>query len=193
MSTLCHRWRRFVMYLEVWVFHLPLLFLDGAGLIIQRTDLCFTHAEIRSEWGCCWSHLHGSWQFCTRAFCICHWYIHAHTFRYSRMDGATWLWLVAFCAGVFITHGDVGVGTIVGSAVFNILCIIGVCGIFAGQVCVLLFLRKKQRFDSDHIHRSGLYGKWENFAKNESQPLEISRKQNYLISFSAISRIIFFF
>ncbi|KAG7253736.1 hypothetical protein CRUP_011834 [Coryphaenoides rupestris] len=35
---------------------------------------------------------------------------------------------------VFITHGDVGVGTIVGSAVFNILCIIGVCGIFAGQV-----------------------------------------------------------
>ncbi|XP_020856004.1 sodium/potassium/calcium exchanger 4 isoform X2 [Phascolarctos cinereus] len=36
--------------------------------------------------------------------------------------------------GVFITHGDVGVGTIVGSAVFNILCIIGVCGLFAGQV-----------------------------------------------------------
>uniref|UniRef100_A0A8C7K345 Sodium/potassium/calcium exchanger 3 n=1 Tax=Oncorhynchus kisutch TaxID=8019 RepID=A0A8C7K345_ONCKI len=36
--------------------------------------------------------------------------------------------------GVFITKGDVGVGTIVGSAVFNILCIIGVCGIFAGQV-----------------------------------------------------------
>uniref|UniRef100_A0A3Q2GA31 Solute carrier family 24 member 4b n=1 Tax=Cyprinodon variegatus TaxID=28743 RepID=A0A3Q2GA31_CYPVA len=38
---------------------------------------------------------------------------------------------------VFITHGDVGVGTIVGSAVFNILCIIGVCGIFAGQVVLL--------------------------------------------------------
>lgn len=38
------------------------------------------------------------------------------------------------CAGVFITKGDVGVGTIVGSAVFNILCIIGVCGIFAVQV-----------------------------------------------------------
>uniref|UniRef100_A0A8D0CHB6 Sodium/calcium exchanger membrane region domain-containing protein n=1 Tax=Scleropages formosus TaxID=113540 RepID=A0A8D0CHB6_SCLFO len=36
--------------------------------------------------------------------------------------------------GVFITKGDVGVGTIVGSAVFNILIIIGVCGIFAGQV-----------------------------------------------------------
>uniref|UniRef100_A0A669B4K6 Sodium/potassium/calcium exchanger 3 n=1 Tax=Oreochromis niloticus TaxID=8128 RepID=A0A669B4K6_ORENI len=36
--------------------------------------------------------------------------------------------------GVFITKGDVGVGTIVGSAVFNILCIIGVCGIFAVQM-----------------------------------------------------------
>ncbi|CAL8276659.1 unnamed protein product [Arctogadus glacialis] len=38
---------------------------------------------------------------------------------------------------VFITRGDVGVGTIVGSAVFNILVIIGLCGIFAGQTVVL--------------------------------------------------------
>ncbi|XP_056872925.1 sodium/potassium/calcium exchanger 4 isoform X2 [Takifugu flavidus] len=45
--------------------------------------------------------------------------------------------LFASIIGVFITHGDVGVGTIVGSAVFNILCIIGVCGIFAGQVVLL--------------------------------------------------------
>lgn len=37
-------------------------------------------------------------------------------------------------SGVFITKGDVGVGTIVGSAVFNILVIIGLSGIFAGQV-----------------------------------------------------------
>eukprot|EP00057_Strongylocentrotus_purpuratus_P030006 XP_780438.3 PREDICTED: sodium/potassium/calcium exchanger 3 [Strongylocentrotus purpuratus] len=36
--------------------------------------------------------------------------------------------------GVFIAKGDVGVGTIVGSAVFNILVIIGLCGLFAGQV-----------------------------------------------------------
>ncbi|KAK2538175.1 sodium/potassium/calcium exchanger 4 isoform X2 [Columba livia] len=42
--------------------------------------------------------------------------------------------LFASVIGVFITHGDVGVGTIVGSAVFNILCIVGVCGLFAGQV-----------------------------------------------------------
>ncbi|XP_066924212.1 sodium/potassium/calcium exchanger 4-like isoform X2 [Clytia hemisphaerica] len=36
--------------------------------------------------------------------------------------------------GVFITKGDVGVGTIVGSAVFNILVIIALCATFAGQV-----------------------------------------------------------
>uniref|UniRef100_A0A8C1VGV7 Solute carrier family 24 member 4b n=1 Tax=Cyprinus carpio TaxID=7962 RepID=A0A8C1VGV7_CYPCA len=47
--------------------------------------------------------------------------------------------LFASVIGVFITHGDVGVGTIVGSAVFNILCIIGLCGIFAGQVCLCIF------------------------------------------------------
>ncbi|XP_056621279.1 sodium/potassium/calcium exchanger 4 isoform X3 [Triplophysa dalaica] len=49
--------------------------------------------------------------------------------------------LFASVIGVFITHGDVGVGTIVGSAVFNILCIIGVCGIFAGHVCVVYLTR----------------------------------------------------
>ncbi|XP_071754281.1 sodium/potassium/calcium exchanger 3-like [Centroberyx gerrardi] len=38
---------------------------------------------------------------------------------------------------VFITKGDVGVGTIVGSAVFNILVIIGLSGIFAGQTVAL--------------------------------------------------------
>lgn len=39
--------------------------------------------------------------------------------------------------GVFIAEGDVGVGTIVGSAVFNILVIIGLCAIFAGSVVPL--------------------------------------------------------
>ncbi|XP_052774402.1 sodium/potassium/calcium exchanger 4-like [Mya arenaria] len=39
--------------------------------------------------------------------------------------------------GVFIAKSDVGVGTIVGSAVFNILFIIGVCAIFAGMVVKL--------------------------------------------------------
>ncbi|KAK6166194.1 hypothetical protein SNE40_022950 [Patella caerulea] len=39
--------------------------------------------------------------------------------------------------GVFIAESDVGVGTIVGSAVFNILFIIAVCGLFAGMVVQL--------------------------------------------------------
>ncbi len=37
-------------------------------------------------------------------------------------------------AGVFFAKSDVGVGTIVGSAVFNILFIIGICGLGAGMV-----------------------------------------------------------
>uniref|UniRef100_A0A8C6U5Z3 Sodium/calcium exchanger membrane region domain-containing protein n=1 Tax=Neogobius melanostomus TaxID=47308 RepID=A0A8C6U5Z3_9GOBI len=43
--------------------------------------------------------------------------------------------------GVFITKGDVGVGTIVGSAVFNVLVIIGICGIFSGQVISFFFFQ----------------------------------------------------
>ncbi|XP_046573491.1 sodium/potassium/calcium exchanger 4-like [Haliotis rubra] len=39
--------------------------------------------------------------------------------------------------GVFIAKSDVGIGTIVGSAVFNLLFIIGICGIFAGVVVQL--------------------------------------------------------
>lgn len=38
---------------------------------------------------------------------------------------------------VFIAKGDVGLGTIVGSAVFNILVIIALCSLFAGQVIQL--------------------------------------------------------
>lgn len=48
-------------------------------------------------------------------------------------------------SGVFITKGDVGVGTIVGSAVFNILVIIGLSGIFAGQVW------KKKKKSASHL------------------------------------------
>lgn len=36
--------------------------------------------------------------------------------------------------GTFITEGDIGVGTIVGSAVFNILAVPACCGIGAGMV-----------------------------------------------------------
>lgn len=39
--------------------------------------------------------------------------------------------------GVFVAHGDVGAGTIVGSAVFNILVILALVGLCAGQVTPL--------------------------------------------------------
>jgi len=45
--------------------------------------------------------------------------------------------LFASVIGVFVTHGDIGVGTILGSAVFNVLFVIGVCGIGAGTVLYL--------------------------------------------------------
>ena len=36
--------------------------------------------------------------------------------------------------GVFITEGDIGIGNILGSAVFNVLFVIGLCGVGAGTV-----------------------------------------------------------
>ena len=42
-----------------------------------------------------------------------------------------------FHPGVFVAQNDVGVGTIVGSAVFNILCIIGICALFGGRAIQL--------------------------------------------------------
>lgn len=45
--------------------------------------------------------------------------------------------LFASLIGVFVTKGDVGVGTIVGSAVFNILFVIGLCGLVAAQAVAL--------------------------------------------------------
>lgn len=36
--------------------------------------------------------------------------------------------------GTFITKGDIGVGAIVGSAVFNILAVTGISGLVAGKV-----------------------------------------------------------
>lgn len=38
--------------------------------------------------------------------------------------------------GTFVTEGDLGVGTIVGSAVFNILAVPACCGLFSNMVCI---------------------------------------------------------
>merc|ERR1711963_854450 len=45
--------------------------------------------------------------------------------------------LFANIIGTFITESDLGIGTIVGSAVFNIFGVIAVCGIFGGQKVAL--------------------------------------------------------
>lgn len=39
--------------------------------------------------------------------------------------------------GTFITKSDIGVGTVVGSAVFNVLAVPACCGLFTGQVIKL--------------------------------------------------------
>lgn len=36
--------------------------------------------------------------------------------------------------GTFVTEGDIGVGAVVGSAVFNVLAVPACCGLFAGTV-----------------------------------------------------------
>lgn len=48
----------------------------------------------------------------------------------------TYCFVVIFLSriGVFVAKGDIGIGTIVGSAVFNLLFVIGLCGLVAGKV-----------------------------------------------------------
>lgn len=38
------------------------------------------------------------------------------------------------CVGTFITESDLGVGTVVGSAVFNVLAVPACCGLFSRQI-----------------------------------------------------------
>lgn len=40
--------------------------------------------------------------------------------------------------GVFVTKGDIGVSTIVGSAVYNLLAICAACGLLSSVVCTML-------------------------------------------------------
>ncbi|XP_056136224.1 sodium/potassium/calcium exchanger 3-like [Lampris incognitus] len=108
------------------------------------TDL-FTHRE-RTEGAVALHVLCTIYMFCSLAL-ICDDYfvpslekICEHLHLSEDVAGATFMAagssapeLFTSVIGVFVTKGDVGVGTIVGSAVFNILCIIGVCGFFAGQ------------------------------------------------------------
>lgn len=37
-------------------------------------------------------------------------------------------------SGVFVTNGDIGIGTVLGSAIFNVLLVVGLCGILSNMV-----------------------------------------------------------
>lgn len=41
--------------------------------------------------------------------------------------------------GTFITEGDLGIGTILGSAVFNVLAVPACCGLFSNMVLLYYF------------------------------------------------------
>lgn len=91
-----------------------------------------------------------------------------------------------FDAGVFITKGDIGVGTILGSAVFNVLFVIGVCGIGAGTVRSFLILSNRefralpdkiltnrgQCFESNQIHKLG--AKWRTLVPWQSVTYDVT-------------------
>ncbi|XP_037328698.2 sodium/potassium/calcium exchanger 3-like [Pungitius pungitius] len=114
------------------------------------TDL-FTHQE-RTEGAVALHVLCTIYMFCALALVCDDYFVPSLEKLCERLDlsedvaGATFMAagssapeLFTSIIGVFITKGDVGVGTIVGSAVFNILCIIGVCGFFAGQAVKLSY------------------------------------------------------
>ena len=69
--------------------------------------------------------------------------------KYTTNEFACFIeFVTSFCPGVFITKGDIGVGTILGSAVFNVLFVIGVCGIGAGTVRFDTFFFKYYKVSS---------------------------------------------
>ncbi|KAF3851858.1 hypothetical protein F7725_005213 [Dissostichus mawsoni] len=123
------------------------------------TDL-FTHKE-RTEGAVA---LHTIYMFCALALVCDDYFVPSLEKLCERLQlsedvaGATFMAagssapeLFTSIIGVFITKGDVGVGTIVGSAVFNILCIIGF--IYDEEVCwweslilILMFNGRAHRY-----------------------------------------------
>lgn len=45
------------------------------------------------------------------------------------------------CIGTFVTEGDLGVGAIVGSAVFNVLAVPACCALVAGRVTICICIQ----------------------------------------------------
>uniref|UniRef100_A0A673BEN4 Solute carrier family 24 member 3 n=1 Tax=Sphaeramia orbicularis TaxID=375764 RepID=A0A673BEN4_9TELE len=143
------RWKYKRQLMQTYLFRSHcFLFLFFAALHEFPTDL-FTHKE-RTEGAVALHVLCTIYMFCALALVCDDYFVPSLEKICERLHlsedvaGATFMAagssapeLFTSVIGVFITKGDVGVGTIVGSAVFNILCIIGVCGFFAGQVLKL--------------------------------------------------------
>lgn len=58
------------------------------------------------------------------------------------------------CVGTFITKSDLGVGAIVGSAVFNVLAVPACCGLFAGKVRTALLRFREETFRFQQSERT---------------------------------------
>lgn len=102
--------------------------------------------------GCRRSYIYGSWEFCTwTGYSIFGWSVISIrkqiTASYANAAGTGMSIIIAVTAlvsmsmncfpcvsGVFVTKGDIGVSTIVGSAVYNLLGICAACGLLASVV-----------------------------------------------------------
>ncbi len=61
----------------------------------------------------------------------------AHTHTHTHQAGGSAPELTTSLIGTFLSESDVGFGTIVGSAVFNVLFVIGMCAVFSKEVLTL--------------------------------------------------------
>lgn len=82
-----------------------------------------------------------------------------------------------FCSGIFVAKGDVGVGTIVGSAVFNIVCVIGVCGLFVNSVSD----KNSIKIDFEILHWAFSLGNTFNLVvrRKRRKPIEIETNETF--------------
>lgn len=73
-----------------------------------------------------------AWILISTHFCFFSWTIKVGATFMAAATSSPELFINS--VGTFITKSDIGVGTVVGSAVFNVLAVPACCGLFAGQV-----------------------------------------------------------
>lgn len=116
-----------------------MFFLHFTGVFLNNGDVVCTFIR----WVYCTDNvfLHFTGAYCSQwCFCIFSKCSLLMVMFFIQFTGAyVSQWCFVYIPGVFIAHGDVGVGTIVGSAVFNILFVIGLCGVLVNQVSFAYF------------------------------------------------------